>query len=87
MYYFQNQLYYCVLYLLFLFIELLYFYKGGNRGLVVKVLDTKLKGCEFKLGTVHFRSLGNFVYPTLPQSTQLQIQESPNNCTLSCFAL
>ena len=55
------------------------------------------------LGTVRFQSLGNFVYPTLPQSTQLQmstntvwkvpamdqcpVQESQYNCTLSCFAL
>ena len=43
----------------------------GSRGLVVKVLDSKFKGCEFK--TVRFRSLGNFVYRTLPQSTQLQM--------------
>ena len=42
---------------------------GGSRGLVVKVLDSKFEGCEFK--TVRFRS--NFVYPTLPQSTQLQM--------------
>ena len=27
------------------------------------------------LGTVRFRSLGNFVYPTLPQSTQLQMSD------------
>ena len=46
---------------------------GSSRGLVVKVLDSKFKGCEFKTHTVRFRSLGNFVYPTLPQSTQLQM--------------
>ena len=40
---------------------------------MVKVLDSKFKGCEFKTHTVRFRSLGNFVYPTLPQSTQLQM--------------
>ena len=40
---------------------------------MVKVLDSKFKGYEFKTHTVHFRSLGNFVYPTLPQSTQLQM--------------
>ena len=46
----------------------------GSRGLVVKVLDSKFEGCEFKTHTGHgFRSLGNFVYPTLPQSTQLQM--------------
>ena len=44
---------------------------GSSRGLVVKVLDSKFEGCEFKM--VCFRSLGNFVYPTLPQSTQLQM--------------
>ena len=57
---------------------------------MVKVLDSKFKGCEFKtqwlrcwtlnsrvvisrptLGMERFRSLGNFVYPSLPQSTQL----------------
>ena len=38
---------------------------------MVKVLDSKFEGCEFK--TVRFRSLGNFVYPTLPQSIQLQM--------------
>ena len=37
---------------------------GGIRGLMVKVLDSKFEGCEFK---TH-----NFVYPTLPESTQLQ---------------
>ena len=41
---------------------------GVSRGLVVKVLDSKFKGSEF---TVRFRSLRNFVYPSLPQSTQL----------------
>ena len=46
-------------------------YAGGSRGPVVKVLDSKFEGCEFK--TVRFRSLGNFVYPTLPQSTQLHM--------------
>ena len=40
---------------------------GGGQPL----LDSKFEGCEFK--TVRFRSLGNFVYPTLPQSTQLQM--------------
>ena len=47
--------------------------QGGSRGLVVKVLDSKFKGCELRptLVTVRFRSLGNFVYPTLPRSTQL----------------
>ena len=42
---------------------------------MVQVLDSKFKDCEFKThtGTVRFRSLGNFVYPTLPQSTQLQM--------------
>ena len=40
----------------------------SSRGLVVKVLHYKFEGCEFR-----FRSLGNFVYPTLPQSTQLQM--------------
>ena len=46
---------------------------GGSRGLVVKVLDSKFKGCSSRptLVTVRFRSLGNFVYPTLLQSTQL----------------
>ena len=33
---------------------------GGSRGLVVKVLDSKFEGCEFKTHT-------------LPQSTQLQM--------------
>ena len=42
-------------------------YEGGSLGLMVEVLDSKFKGCEFKtLGTVRFRSLGNFVYPNLP---------------------
>ena len=26
---------------------------GGSRGLVVKVLDSKFKGCEFKTHTGH----------------------------------
>ena len=31
---------------------------GGSRGLVVKVLDSKFKGCEFKTHTGH----GSFVF-------------------------
>ena len=37
---------------------------GGSRGLVVKVLDSKFEGCEFKTHTGH---------GSLPQSTQLQM--------------
>ena len=29
------------------------FYLGGSRGLVVKVLDSKFEGCEFKTHTEH----------------------------------
>ena len=39
--------------------------KGGSRGLVVKVLDSKFKGCEFKTHTVHclFSKLRQFRLP------------------------
>ena len=51
--------------------------EGGSRGPVVKVLDYKLfvvvSSRPPLVGTVRFRSLGNFVYLTLPQSTQLQM--------------
>ena len=39
--------------------------KGGSRGLVVKVLDSKFKGCEFKTHTGHgsFSKLRQFRLP------------------------
>ena len=42
---------------------------------MVKVLDSKFEGCEFKTHTGHgsFSKLRQFRYPTLPQSTQLQM--------------
>ena len=49
---------------------------GGSRGLVVKgvgTLNSRVVSSRPTLGMVRFRSLGNFVYPTLPQSTQLQM--------------
>ena len=36
-------------------------------------LNSRVVSSRPTLGTVRFRSLGNFVYPTLPQSTQLQM--------------
>ena len=38
---------------------------GGSRGLVVKVLDSKFKGCEFKTHTGHgsFSKLRQFRLP------------------------
>ena len=36
-------------------------------------LNSRVVSSRLTLGTVRFRSLGNFVYPTLPQSTQLQM--------------
>ena len=42
-----------------------YMYKGGSRGLVVKVLDSKFEGCEFKTHTGHgsFSKLRQFRLP------------------------
>ena len=41
---------------------------------MVKVLDSKFKGCEFKTHSGHgLFSKRRQVYPTLPQSTQLQM--------------
>ena len=34
-------------------------------------LNSRVVSSRPTLVTVHFQSLGNFVYPTLPQSTQL----------------
>ena len=50
----------------------------GSPGLVVKVLDSKLRIVSSRptLGMVRFRSLGNFVYPTLPQSTKLRMSRN-----------
>ena len=41
------------------------FYLGGSRGLVVKVLDSKFEGCEFKTHTGHgsFSKLRQFRLP------------------------
>ena len=42
-----------------------YVFLGGSRGLVVKVLDSKFKGCEFKTHTGHgsFSKLRQFRLP------------------------
>ena len=41
---------------------------GSGRGPVVRVV-----GSNPTLGMVNFRSLDNFIYPNLPQYTQLQM--------------
>ena len=56
-------------------------YIGGSRGLVVKLLDSKFDGCEFKTHPGH----GSF--SKLRQLGKCPVQESQYNCTLSCFAL
>ena len=45
--------------------NLLNHHQGGSRGLVVKVLDSKFKGCEFKTHTGHgsFSKLRQFRLP------------------------
>ena len=52
--YHKKILYSCVYYLI-----------GGSRGLVVKVLDSKFEGCEFKTHTGHgsFSELRQFRLP------------------------
>ena len=46
---------------------------GIDHGLVVKVLDSRVVGSIPTPGMVSIRSLGNFIYPNLPQYTQLQM--------------
>ena len=45
--------------------DTLQYYRGGSRGLVVKVLDSKFEGCEFKTHTGHglFSKLRQFRLP------------------------
>ena len=47
------------------YITILHIVVGGSRGLVVKVLDSKFKGCEFKTHTGHgsFSKLRQFRLP------------------------
>ena len=40
---------------------------------MVRVLDSRVVGSILTLGMVRFWSLGNFIYPDLPQYTQLQM--------------
>ena len=53
--------------------------KGSSRGLVVRVLDSRVVGSIPTLGMVRFWSLGNFINPNLPRYTQLQMSTVSTN--------